>query len=77
MKAYILIDVRTGEIASVIRHLDRVAAVKVAEMTFGAFDAIAIVEAENLEALGRLIALEIQTIPGVLDTITCLAVHVE
>ena len=56
MKAYVLMKVRTGEITGVVRQLHRVKAVKTAEMTFGEFDAIAIVEAGDLEAMGTVIA---------------------
>ncbi|MBP8974740.1 MAG: Lrp/AsnC ligand binding domain-containing protein [Anaerolineae bacterium] len=76
MKAYVLIKVRTGEVTSVVRHLHRVKAVRTAEMTFGEFDAIAIIEAGDLEAMGTVIAAQVQTIPGVLTTNTCLAVEV-
>ena len=74
MKAYVLIKVRAGEVAGVVRHLHRVASLTSAEMTFGQYDAIAILEAESLETMGRTIALDIQTIPGVESTNTCLAV---
>ena len=77
MKAYVLLQVRTGEITSVVRQLCRVKAVKTAEMTFGEYDAIAIVEAGDLEAMGTVIAAQIQTIPGVTKTNTCLAVVVD
>jgi len=62
VKAYVLIKVRTGEVTSVVRHLHRVKAVRTAEMTFGEFDAIAIIEAGDLEAIGTVIAAQVQTI---------------
>jgi DNA-binding Lrp family transcriptional regulator len=77
VKAYVLIKVRTGEVTTVVRHLHRVKAVRTAEMTFGEYDAIAVVEAGDLEALGTVIAAQIQTIPGILNTNTCLAVEIE
>lgn len=77
MKAYVLIKVRTGEVTSVVHQLHRVKAIKSAEMTFGDFDAIAIVETGDLEAMGAVIAAQIQTIPGILSTNTVLAVEVD
>lgn len=77
MKAYVLLQVTTGEITSVVRQLCQVKAVKSAEMTFGEYDAIAIVEAGDLEALGTVIAAQVQTIHGVTRTKTCLAVEVD
>ncbi len=77
MKAYVLIKVNTGEVTSVVRRLHHIKAVRTAEMTFGDFDAIAIVEAGDLEALGAVIAAQIQMIPGIIKTNTCLAIEVD
>jgi hypothetical protein len=35
---------------------------------------VAVVEAEDIKALGKIMATQIQPIPGVLDTLTCLVV---
>ena len=72
MKAYVLIEVRTGSIPEVVRNLRRMDGVLEANMTFGPYDAVAIVEADNVIHLGDLIAKQMQPIPGILDTITCL-----
>jgi DNA-binding Lrp family transcriptional regulator len=77
MKAYVLINIRAGDIASVIQHLKRVEGVSEATMTFGPYDGVAVVEAEDLKAIGRIIYKHIQPIPGVIDTLTCLAVASE
>ena len=74
MKAYILIKVRTGEIKEVVKQLRKMKEVKSAEMTFGPYDVIAVVENGDIGKLGALIASEIQPIPGVEQTLTCLAV---
>ena len=76
MKAYILIKVRTGEIKQVVKQLRKLESVKSAEMTFGPYDAIAVVENGDISKLGSLLASEIQPIPGVEQTLTCLAVDV-
>jgi len=75
MKAYILIEIRTGEIRQVVRQLQRLEGVVEASITFGPYDAIAVVEAEDLRAIGEIMASKIQPIPGVLETLTCLAVE--
>jgi DNA-binding Lrp family transcriptional regulator len=74
MKAYILIEIRTGEIHQVVQQLHRVEGVKEANMTFGPYDAIAVVEADDVNAIGRIMTSAIEPIPGVTDTITCLAI---
>lgn len=75
MKAYILINIRTGEIREVVRQLRKVERVTSAYMTFGPYDAIAEVDAEDVNAIGQIMAGQIQPIPGVLETLTCLAVE--
>jgi len=74
MKAYILIKVRTGEIKQVVKQLRKLQGIVSAEMTFGPYDAIAVVQNGDISKLGALIASEIQPIPGVEQTLTCLAV---
>lgn len=76
MKAYILINIRVGGVSEVVRHLRRVQNVVEANMTFGPYDAVAIVEANDANHLGRILADEIQPIPGITETLTCLAVQV-
>jgi DNA-binding Lrp family transcriptional regulator len=76
MKAYVLINIRTGELRDVVRQLKRVEQVREANMTFGPYDAVAIVEASDVNDLGRILASEIQPIPGIEETLTCLAVEI-
>jgi DNA-binding Lrp family transcriptional regulator len=76
MKAYVMIKVRSGEIKEAVGQLRKITGVVEAHMTFGPYDAIAVVEAENIAEVGAITALEIQPIPGVEQTLTCLAVDV-
>ncbi len=76
MKAYIMIKVRAGELKDVVHQLRKIKGVIEAHMTFGPYDAIAVVETVDLAKLGSITALEIQPIPGVELTLTCLAVDV-
>lgn len=77
MKALVLIKLATGEIHAALRDLRRLRTVTESHLTFGPFDAIATVEVENLSDVGRVVAVEIQTIPGVVSTLTCLLVPAE
>ena len=72
MKAYVFLNIRTGSIPEVVRNIRSIKGVSEANMTFGPYDAVSIIEATDIHQLGRMIANEIQPIPGVLDTITCL-----
>ena len=74
MKAYIMIKIRAGDVKDVVLQLRKVGDVKEVHMTFGPYDAVAVVETSDLARLGSITALEIQPIPGVEQTLTCLAV---
>lgn len=76
MKAYILIKIRPGAVKEVVKNVDNLAQVIEAHMTLGPYDAVAVVEADDLSQLGSLINAEIQPVPGVLETLTCLAVEI-
>ena len=76
MKAYVLINVRIGAIQEVLRNLRRLPAVQSAEMTFGQYDVISVIQVPDVESLASLISKEIQTIPDITHTITCMAVEV-
>ena len=43
-------------------------------MTFGPYDAVAVVSANDVSHLGQIMSSVIQPIPGVIDTLTCIAV---
>jgi DNA-binding Lrp family transcriptional regulator len=75
MKAYVLINVRPGGVRELVRDLHRVEGVIEANMTFGPYDVVAVLQAPNINQLGNIIAGDIQSIPGVLETLTCLAVE--
>jgi len=47
-----------------------------ANMTFGPYDAVAVIEAADINMIGNIIATSVQPIPGVEETMTCLAVDV-
>ncbi len=74
MKAYVLIHTQASETAEVVAMARKVKGVTEADVTFGPFDAVAQVEADSLDAVGRIIVREIRSLPGVVDTVTCLAV---
>lgn len=76
MKAYVLINIRTGNVKEVVKHLRRIDSVVEANMTFGPYDAVAVIETDDINSVGAILASEIQPIPGVLETLTCLAVDV-
>jgi DNA-binding Lrp family transcriptional regulator len=76
MKAYVLVNIRTGEIPEVVKWMRKKENVTEANMTFGPYDAVVTVDAKDLNELGNIIAFEIQSVPGVLETLTCLTVDI-
>ena len=76
MKAYVLIKVHAGDVKDVVGKLRQIKDLVEAHMTFGPYDAIAVIETSDIDRLGKITALEIQPIPGVEQTLTCLAVDV-
>ncbi len=76
MKAFVLINIRTGEIYDVIHQLKQIPQIKDVNMTFGPYDAVAIVESKDIDDLGKILAGLVQPIPGVEETLTCLAVEI-
>jgi len=74
MKAFVLIKIRAGEVKQVVTRLRELKEVTESHVTFGPYDAVAVVEAPDIDTLGKVTALEIQPIPGVEQTLTCLAV---
>ncbi len=76
MKAYVLIKIQAGTVKEVVRRLHEIPHILEASMTFGPYDAVAVVEADDLGGLGTIIASSIQPMSGVEQTLTCLAVEV-
>jgi len=75
MKAFVLIELETGELKGAIRDLRKIHGVGEAHLTFGPFDAIAVIEADDLNHIARIVEHDIQPIPGVENTLTCLLVE--
>ena len=76
MKAYVLIKIRSGEVKAVVKELRKTDKVVEANMTFGPYDAVAVIETPDISSLGSLIASSIQPIPGIEQTLTCIAVDI-
>lgn len=71
VSAYVLIEGAAGRIHRIIEELRKIPEVKSCDAVTGQYDVIARVEAEDVNALGRVSYAKIQMIDGVLRTITC------
>lgn len=76
MKAFVLIKIRAGDVGEVVHQLREMELVVEAHMTFGPYDAVAVIDSPDLGAIGTLVASAIQPIAGVEQTLTCLAADV-
>ncbi len=75
MKALILVKFASLATREAYRLLRETPAVLDSSMVYGRYDAYAFVKAENLEAIRHIILSEIQTIPGVVETLPCILVE--
>lgn len=75
VRAYVLITTTAGRALAVVDHLDDQSGVIQCDAITGEYDVIALVEAPDIAAIGRLIVEQVQGASGVLKTVTCLAVQ--
>ena len=73
-KAYILIETAVGKSRDVSAALRALPGVETVDAVTGPYDIIAIVAANDLNAVGDLVTSQIHTINGIVRTVTCLSV---
>jgi len=73
-RAYILIEGAAGTVPGILKKLSTTDGVKTVT---GQFDLIALVEAEDVNAVGKISYSHIQMIEGVIRTITCNVIDLE
>lgn len=74
-QAYVLIQTDVGKSAQVAEEVGKIDGVIAAHNVTGNYDVIALAEAEDMDALGRLVVNKIQLIHGITRTTTCSVVH--
>ncbi len=72
-KAYVLIEVDAGQVATVIATLRAVPSVTAADPVTGPHDIIAVIETDDQRTIGQIVMETVHMTPGVKRTITCLA----
>ena len=72
-KAYVLIEAQVGKSRDVVAALRALPGVPSVDIITGDFDIIALVEAPDMVSMADLVTGQIQSIPGVTRTITCVA----
>jgi DNA-binding Lrp family transcriptional regulator len=75
LQAYMLVTVRMGDAAAAVDALCRIPGVRCADAVTGPYDIVVDIEATDVDALGKLVQEQLQTVPGVVRTITCPVFH--
>ncbi|MDP6402609.1 MAG: Lrp/AsnC ligand binding domain-containing protein [SAR202 cluster bacterium] len=73
-KAYILIETAVGKSRDVTETLRSLGRIQTVDAVTGPYDIIAVVAAEDLNAVGDMVTSQIHTISGIVRTVTCLSV---
>lgn len=77
VKAHVLITAEAKKVKNAAEKLRASNVVQNADIVTGPYDIIATLEAEDVNALGKLITREILSLDGIERTITCIVVSVD
>ena len=73
-KAYLLVETAVGktrDVAGTLRSLDGITSV---DVVTGPYDIIAVISGPDMGVVGNIVTEHIHTVPGVVRTVTCVAV---
>ena len=73
-KAYLLIETAGGKTRDVANTLSGLTGITTVDVVTGPYDIIALVSGEDMSVVGDLVTGHIHTVPGVVRTVTCVAV---
>ena len=76
-RGFVLIETGVGKARVVARALRDVEGVHSVDVVTGPYDVIAVVEGEDLNAVGDLITTRVHLVDGITRTVTCLAVRID
>jgi DNA-binding Lrp family transcriptional regulator len=70
-RAYVLIKTKVGETSTVRDKLSHNENIRAADVIIGPYDILALVEADDLNAIGTVVMRFVHEVGGVENTITC------
>ncbi len=73
-RGYVLLEVETGAIPRIAQQIRQIAGVIAVDSVTGPYDIITQVETDDPRGIGRVVIEHLHSIPGVLQTITCLTI---
>ena len=73
-RAYLLVETAVGKTRDVATTLQSLEGIETVDVVTGPYDIIALISAEDMTVVGNLVTGHIHTVPGVVRTVTCVAV---
>ena len=73
-RAYLLVETAVGKTREVAGTLSGLDGIESVDVVTGPYDIIALINAEDMTVVGNLVTGSIHTVPGVVRTVTCVAV---
>lgn len=73
-KAYLLVETAVGKTRDVATTLQSLEGIETVDVVTGPYDIIAMIGADDMTVVGNLVTGHIHTVPGVVRTVTCVAV---
>lgn len=71
VEAYVLIQTEQGKMAEAAEQVQAIEDVDEVDVVTGPYDVIAHIVADEIDAIGKLVVSEVQTVKGVIRTLTC------
>ena len=72
-RAFVLIETQVGKARQVVQELRSMDGISSADVVTGNFDVIVLVEAADMSGMAELVTGRVQSVRGVMRTITCVA----
>jgi len=73
-RGYIFVDTEVGKGQTVREQFARTSGVTQADLVMGPHDLVAVIEASSIEEIGRVVVRDLQSVPGVKNTITMIVI---
>ncbi len=73
-RAYLLVETAVGKTRDVANALRGLEAVESVDVVTGPYDIIALINGADMMVVGNVVTENIHTVPGVVRTVTCVAV---
>ena len=75
-RAYLLVETAVGKTRDVAGTLRELNGIETVDVVTGPYDIIAVISAEDMSVVGNLVTESIHIVPGVVRTVTCVAVGI-